>query len=63
VHRLVRRHGHGAGLRGPGRSRRLAENVFRKGGRQILSACSPIPDETPVENVRAMFAAARRYGA
>ena len=43
--------------------RHLAENVFHKGGRLILSACSPIPDETPVENVRAMFAAARRYGA
>ncbi len=42
--------------------RHLAENVFHKGGRLILSACSPIPDETPVENVRAMFQAARRYG-
>ena len=42
--------------------RHLAENVFHKGGKLVLSACSPIPDETPVENVRAMFAAARKYG-
>jgi uroporphyrinogen-III decarboxylase len=43
--------------------RRLAEDVFHKGGKLILSTCSPIPDETPVENVRAMFRAARIYGA
>jgi hypothetical protein len=42
--------------------RHLAENVYHRGGRLILSACSPMPDETPVENVRAIFAAARRYG-
>ncbi len=43
--------------------RHLAENVFHKGGKLILSTCSPMPDETPVENVRAMFKAARKYGA
>ena len=42
--------------------RHLAENVFHRGGKLILAACSPIPDETPVENVRAMFDAARKYG-
>lgn len=42
--------------------RHLAENVFHKGGKLILSTSTPLPDETPVENVRAMFAAARKYG-
>lgn len=42
--------------------RHLAENVFHKGGRLILDGAFGIPDETPVENVRAMFAAARKYG-
>jgi len=42
--------------------RHLAENVFHKGGKLILSTWSPMPDETPVENVRAMFSAARKYG-
>jgi len=42
--------------------RHLAENVFQKGGRLILDGAFGIPDETPVENVRAMFAAARKYG-
>ncbi|MCC7463916.1 MAG: hypothetical protein IT480_15820 [Gammaproteobacteria bacterium] len=42
--------------------RHLAENIFHKGGRLILSTSTPMPDETPLENVRAMFAAARRYG-
>jgi len=41
--------------------RHLAENVFHKGGRLILDCAFGVPDETPVENVRAMFAAARRY--
>ncbi len=41
--------------------RHLAENVFHKGGKLILDAAFGLPDETPVENVRAMFAAARRY--
>jgi uroporphyrinogen-III decarboxylase len=42
--------------------RHLAENVFHKGGKLILSTNSGIPEETPIENVRAMFAAARKYG-
>jgi len=41
--------------------RHLAENVFHKGGRLILDGASGIPDEAPVENVRAMYAAARKY--
>ena len=39
----------------------LADNVFHKGGKLILDAAFGIPDETPVENVRAMFTAARKY--
>jgi hypothetical protein len=39
----------------------LADNVFAKGGKLILDAAFGLPDETPVENVRAMFAAARKY--
>ncbi|MGZ9021504.1 MAG: uroporphyrinogen decarboxylase family protein, partial [Rhodoplanes sp.] len=42
--------------------RHLAENVFHKGGKLILDGAFGIPDETPVANVRAMFAAARKYG-
>lgn len=41
--------------------RHLAENVFHKGGKLILDGAFGIPDETPVENVRAMFTAARKY--
>ena len=41
--------------------RHLADNVFHKGGKLILDAAFGIPDETPVENVRAMYAAARKY--
>jgi uroporphyrinogen-III decarboxylase len=41
--------------------RHLAENVFHKGGKLILDAAFGLPDETPVENVRAMYAAARKY--
>ena len=41
--------------------RRLAEQVFHKGGKLILDAAFGVPDETPVENVRAMFQAARKY--
>jgi len=40
----------------------LVDNVFNKGGKLILDCAFGIPDETPVENVRAMFDAARRYG-
>ena len=39
----------------------LVDNVYNKGGRLILDAAFGLPDETPVENVRAMFAAARKY--
>ena len=42
--------------------RHLAENVFHKGGKLILDAAFGLPDETPVENVRAMYRAARKYG-
>jgi hypothetical protein len=42
--------------------RHLAESVFHKGGKLILDSAFGIPDETPVENVRALYAAARRYG-
>ena len=42
--------------------RHLAENVFHKGGKLILDAAFGLPDETPVANVRAMYAAARKYG-
>ncbi len=45
-----------------GAVRHLAENVFHKGGKLILDAAFGLPDETPVENVRAMFDAARKYG-
>jgi uroporphyrinogen-III decarboxylase len=39
----------------------LVDNVWNKGGKLILDTAFGIPDETPVENVRAMFDAARRY--
>ena len=42
--------------------RELAERVFHRGGRLIFDSGFGIPDETPAENVRAMFAAARAYG-
>ena len=42
--------------------RHLAENVFHKGGKLILDCAFGLPDETPLENARAMYAAARRYG-
>jgi methoxylated aromatic compound---corrinoid protein Co-methyltransferase len=41
--------------------RHLVENVFHKGGKLILDAAFGLPDETPIENVRAMYAAARKY--
>lgn len=41
--------------------RHLVDNVWRKGGKLILDGAFGIPDETPVANVRAMFAAARKY--
>jgi Uroporphyrinogen decarboxylase (URO-D) len=45
-----------------GAVRHLAENVFHKGGKLIIDGAFGIPDETPIENVRAMYAAARKYG-
>lgn len=42
--------------------RHLVENVFNKGGKLLLDCAFGIPDETPVENVRAMIDAARKYG-
>ncbi len=39
----------------------LVDNVWNKGGKLILDTAFGIPDETPVENIRAMFAAARKY--
>jgi hypothetical protein len=39
----------------------LVDNVWARGGKLILDCAFGIPDETPVENVRAMFDAARRY--
>jgi uroporphyrinogen-III decarboxylase len=41
--------------------RHLADNVFHKGGKLILDAAFGLPDETPVENARAMYRAARKY--
>jgi uroporphyrinogen-III decarboxylase len=41
--------------------RHLAQNVFHKGGKLILDAAFGLPDETPVENVRTMYSAARKY--
>jgi hypothetical protein len=41
--------------------RHLAENVFYKGGKLILDAAFGLPDETRVENARAMYSAARKY--
>ena len=42
--------------------RHLAENVFHKGGKLILDCAFGVPDETTIENVRAMFNAAKKYG-
>jgi uroporphyrinogen-III decarboxylase len=39
----------------------LVDYVWNRGGKLILDTAFGIPDETPVANVRAMFAAARRY--
>lgn len=40
----------------------LADNIWHKGGKLILDGGFGIPDEAPIENVRAMYAAARKYG-
>jgi hypothetical protein len=39
----------------------LVDKVWNKGGNLILDSSFGLPDETPVENVRAMFNAARKY--
>jgi uroporphyrinogen-III decarboxylase len=39
----------------------LVDNVWNKGGSLILDTAFGIPDETPIQNVRAMFDAARKY--
>ena len=39
----------------------LVDRVWNPGGKLILDCAFGVPDETPVENVRAMFAAARKY--
>lgn len=41
--------------------KRLVDNVWNKGGKLILDTAFGIPDETPIENVRAMYRAARKY--
>ena len=41
--------------------RHLVDMVWNKGGSLILDGAFGLPDETPVENVRAMFDAARKY--
>ncbi len=42
--------------------RTLVDNIWNKGGNLILDTAFGIPDEAPVENVRAMYAAGRKYG-
>lgn len=42
--------------------RDLVEGVFHRGGKLIFDSGFGIPDETPLENVRAMYDAVRRYG-
>lgn len=39
----------------------LVDKVWNRGGNLILDTAFGLPDETPIENVRAMFAAARKY--
>jgi hypothetical protein len=41
--------------------KRLVELVWNKGGKLMLDCAFGLPDETRVENVRAMFAAGRKY--
>jgi hypothetical protein len=41
--------------------KRLVDEIWNKGGNLILETAFGIADETPVENVRAMFNAARKY--
>lgn len=39
----------------------LVDNVWNKGGCLLLDGAIGVPDETPIENVHAMFNAARKY--
>jgi hypothetical protein len=41
--------------------KRLVDQVWQPGGKLILDGAFGIPDETPLDNVRAMFDAARKY--
>ncbi|HNT38273.1 MAG TPA: uroporphyrinogen decarboxylase family protein [Rubrivivax sp.] len=41
--------------------RHLVEKVFNRGGKLILDGANGISEDAPVENVRAMFKAARKY--
>jgi hypothetical protein len=41
--------------------KRLVDQVWNRGGNLILDSAFGVPDETPVENVRAMYSAARKY--
>jgi uroporphyrinogen-III decarboxylase len=40
----------------------LVDKVYNKGGGLILDTAFGIPDEASLENVRTMYAAARKYG-
>jgi uroporphyrinogen-III decarboxylase len=39
----------------------LVDKIWNRGGHLILETAFGMPDETPIENVRAMFSAARKY--
>jgi uroporphyrinogen-III decarboxylase len=41
--------------------KRLVDLVWHKGGKLMLDTAFGVPDETPIENVRAMFSAGRKY--
>jgi uroporphyrinogen-III decarboxylase len=41
--------------------KRLVDEVWNKGGSLMLDTAFGIPDETPIDNVRAMFDSARKY--
>ena len=45
----------------PAAVKRLVDEVWNKGGKLIPDTAFGIPDEIPIENVRAMFDAARKY--
>ena len=40
----------------------LVDNIWNKGGNLILDTAFGIPDEAPIENVQAMYRAAKKYG-